>query len=538
MSGLDLAAVDYTRRGWRVFPCHAPASGACSCGAGDCASPAKHPRTRHGLHDASAEEDVVARWWRRWPGANVGLRTGDGLVVLDVDPAHGGTESLAVLKTDHGPLPATATVRTGSGGLHLYFRHDGALRNSAGALGPGLDVRADGGYVIAPPSWHMAGAPYRWTSTVPPAPLPGWVLGRLVRPPPPRPPVLPSSAVAGAAASAWATAALAGEVDRVVTAVEGQRNHTLNRSAFVLGQIVGGGHLDAAEVADLLERAGEAAGLGAREVAATVASGLAAGARWPRHPRPRPAPGALGRGTARAATHEAAGTVPPARTPQVVSLDVYVEQCADRLWRPDGERARWRLGVERGLPDDVLAVTRVGADPGGAFQARPEGVAAAGPAVVVPAVEDGRVVAVHLRPLATAARPTAPHPGVIVVQPVNVRGPCVVVTDDVFDALSACAGGYRAAAVVPDAERGSLWPVDQLLRLGAPLVFAVADGADAAEGLRGELVTAGARVARLHLPGPGGLNEQMVRANDWSGELAGAMRVAWACQHRPRRLVR
>ncbi|MFP5377867.1 MAG: bifunctional DNA primase/polymerase [Acidimicrobiia bacterium] len=527
MSGLGLVAVDYARRGWRVFPCHAPAEGACSCGAGDCPSPAKHPRTRRGLHDASAAEDVVARWWRRWPGANVGLRTGDGLVVVDVDPAHGGADSLAALEADHGALPATATVRTGSGGLHVYFRHDGPLRNSAGALGPGLDVRADGGYVIAPPSWHVAGAPYRWTSTAPLAPLPGWVLGRLTRPAPPRPVAAPPSVPAGAAASAWAAAALAGEVDRVVTAAEGQRNHTLNRAAFVLGQVVGGGHLDAAEVADLLERAGEAAGLGAREAAATVASGLAAGARWPRHPRQRPAPGAPTAGRERT---EAAGATPPAG----VSLDAYVEQCAARLWRPDGENARRWLGVDRGLPDEVLAVNRVGADPGAPRQARPASVAEVGPAVVVPALDGGRLVAVHLRPLAATGRPASSHPGAVVVQPPTARGPCVVVTDDVVDALSASAGGYRAAAVQSGADRAM---VAALLRLGAPLVLAVEEGSGAAEDLGDGLVAAGARVARLVPPGPG-LNAQMLGSHDWPRELAGALRCAWACQHRSRRLVR
>ena len=536
MSDPGLAAADYARRGWRVFPCHAPANEGCSCGGRDCPSPAKHPRTRHGLHDASAGEDVVARWWRRWPGANVGLRTGDGLVVVDVDPAHGGIESLAAIEADHGPLPATATVRTGSGGLHLYFRHDGPLRNSAGVLGPGLDVRADGGYVIAPPSWHMAGAPYRWTSTMPPAPLPGWVLAGLAHRAPPRPVAAPPILPAGAGASAWAAAAVAGEVDRVVTAAEGQRNHTLNRSAFVLGQIVGGGHLDAAEVAHLLERAGESAGLGAREAAATVASGLAAGTRWPRHPRLRPAPGVpMGR-TAGRATAEATGAAPPTHT--VVTLDAYVEQCAKRLWRPDGDDARRWLG-ERGLPDDVLAVNRVGADPGGPGQTRPEGVATVGPAIVVPVVEDGRAVAIHLRPLRAGDRTTSPHPDVVVLQPVAVRGPCVVVTDDVVDALAACAGGYRAAAVPPASGFGGRpTPVDQLLRLGAPLVLAVGDGTAAAEGLRAGLVSAGARVARLHPPGPGGLNDQMLHSGDWPREFAGALRIAWSCEHRSRRLVR
>ena len=129
-------------------------------------------------------------------------------------------------------------------------------------------------------------------------------------------------------------------------------------------------------------------------------------------------------------------------------------------------------------------------------------------------------------------------PGVVVLQPVTARGPCVVVTDDVVDALSACAGGYRAAAVPPGAGHGpAAWPVERLVRLGVPLVLAFGDGDGA--GLRAGLVSTGARVARLHRPGPGaGLNEQMLRSGDWPRDLAGALRWAWTREHRPRRLVR
>ncbi|HET7486660.1 MAG TPA: bifunctional DNA primase/polymerase [Acidimicrobiales bacterium] len=310
MSAQALAALDYARRGWRVFPCHAPGRGGpCTCGARDCASPAKHPRTRHGLHDASTDPTQVAAWWRRWPAGNVGIRTGDGVVVLDVDPAHGGARSLADLEAAHGRLPATAVVRTGGAGLHLYFACTEPLRNSAGALGPGLDVRGEGGYIIAPPSWHTSGAPYRWSARGPLAPLPDWVLGALVRPEPERRQLDPASLRVGPGTGAWAAAALDGEARRVAAAAVGQRNHTLNRSAFVLGQLVGAGHLDAGEVTAVLHQAAGAAGLGEREAAATVASGLAAGERLPRHPAPRPA----GRGPVDLRTVElpGAGRPPP-----------------------------------------------------------------------------------------------------------------------------------------------------------------------------------------------------------------------------------
>lgn len=107
------AALVYVSQGWAVLPCHEPAPRrGCSCGRVDCTSPGKHPRTRRGLHDATIDPHRVAAWWRRWPTANVGLRTGaaSGLVVVDVAPAHGGEASLARLATAHGPLPPTLTV--------------------------------------------------------------------------------------------------------------------------------------------------------------------------------------------------------------------------------------------------------------------------------------------------------------------------------------------------------------------------------------------------------------------------------------------
>jgi bifunctional DNA primase/polymerase-like protein/primase-like protein len=110
---------------------------------------------------ATAEVD---EWFRQWPDANIGIVTGavSNLVVLDVDPAHGGDESLARLAQRHGDLPPTPEVTTGGGGHHLYFRHPGgSVRNRAG-LEPGLDLRADGGYVVAPPSLHPSGRQYLW----------------------------------------------------------------------------------------------------------------------------------------------------------------------------------------------------------------------------------------------------------------------------------------------------------------------------------------------------------------------------------------
>jgi hypothetical protein len=150
------AAVNYAARGWPTFPC---------------AARSKRPLTRHGLHDATTDRDTIATWWRRWPDANVAIRTGSGLLVIDVDDL----SAIAQIPA----LPRTLTVATGSGrGMHFYFTGDGP--STAGKLAPGIDSRGHGGYVIAPPSVHPeTGLGYAWESRAPLAPAPSWLLERL-----------------------------------------------------------------------------------------------------------------------------------------------------------------------------------------------------------------------------------------------------------------------------------------------------------------------------------------------------------------------
>jgi hypothetical protein len=128
-------------------------------------------------------EAELARWFARWPDANLGIVTGavSGLVVLDVDPKHGGDDSLAALERAHGRLPETCEALTGGGGRHLYFAHPGGVVHNRAALAPGIDLRGDGGYVVAPPSLHPSGRDYVWEVSrdpdeVPPAPMPRWLL--------------------------------------------------------------------------------------------------------------------------------------------------------------------------------------------------------------------------------------------------------------------------------------------------------------------------------------------------------------------------
>jgi hypothetical protein len=163
------AAVWYASHGYAVMPLHSvEAGGACSCGRAECENVGKHPRTTHGLSDATTELEKVRAFWSRWPNANVGIATGpSGLVVVDVDPKNGGDESFGALRTELGAATFdTVTALTGGGGEHYYFRDEFAqFRNSAGLIAPGIDVRAVGGYVVAPPSVHVSGRKYEWEAS-------------------------------------------------------------------------------------------------------------------------------------------------------------------------------------------------------------------------------------------------------------------------------------------------------------------------------------------------------------------------------------
>ncbi len=177
------AALDSARRGWAVFPLHAIDACTCTCGNADCDSPGKHPRTPNGFKAATRDPEQIATWWRQWPDANIGIATGatSDLLVLDVDPRHGGDDTLADLIETHGALPDAVQCLTGGGGLHVYFEHPGGHVQSRAEIARGIDVRADGGYVVAPPSTHASGRPYAWDVAHHPddvaiTPVPAWLL--------------------------------------------------------------------------------------------------------------------------------------------------------------------------------------------------------------------------------------------------------------------------------------------------------------------------------------------------------------------------
>ena len=143
----------------------------------------------NGLLDATKDEAIIAGWWTSYPLANIAIRCGEesGLVVLDIDAYRGGVYSFEDLESQHGRVPYSIRAKTGSGGgsSHIYLAHprDGRRisSNASGKLGAGLDVKADGGYVVAPPSLHASGGRYIWLDTdnshLEPAPT--WLLNLL-----------------------------------------------------------------------------------------------------------------------------------------------------------------------------------------------------------------------------------------------------------------------------------------------------------------------------------------------------------------------
>ena len=165
-----ISAHTYAERGWPVLPLHSIKNGSCTCGK-SCRSPGKHPHTRNGLKDATTDPAKINRWWTQWPDANIGIATGkqSNLVVLDVDPDHGGKASLDDLTASYSEFETLSQV-TGGKGWHYFFEYPEsieAIKNSAGKIGKGLDIRADGGYVVAPPSTHLSGNLYQWETEKP-----------------------------------------------------------------------------------------------------------------------------------------------------------------------------------------------------------------------------------------------------------------------------------------------------------------------------------------------------------------------------------
>lgn len=239
------AALLLAAEGLAVFPC----------------LPNKAPACERGFKAATTDLEGVRNLWRRWPGPLVGIATGapSDLAVLDIDVKKGGGDWWAEYR-EH--LPHTRTVRTRSGGLHLWFRHVSGLRCSASTVACGIDVRADGGYVIA---WQCAGLPV--LREMPPAPWPVWLHAVEARPAPRAPdrPRVPDDVQTEA-------------LERFIKAsAEGERNKRLFWAGCRMAGMVASRLIGETEAENLLACAAMATGLPEAEARKTARSGLAAG---------------------------------------------------------------------------------------------------------------------------------------------------------------------------------------------------------------------------------------------------------------------
>ncbi len=262
MSAVLDAALAYAAHGWPVHPLYGPER--------QVPHPGKQPILNRWQEQASTDPDVIRGWWQRWPDSNVGLVTGprSGLAVLDVDPRSGGTDSLAELEERAGVLPGTVQSVTGGGGVHLLYRHPGEpIKSRAHSLGPGLDVKADGGQIVAPPSLHPSGRRYAWLGDVWQAPLPLWPATLT----PAEPVSLPFRS--SAQPSTPPSRRLTWLVQTVMDAVPGERNSRLFWAACRGAEMITDG-TPVEVVVDALLLAAEAVGLDRGTAAATIRSGL------------------------------------------------------------------------------------------------------------------------------------------------------------------------------------------------------------------------------------------------------------------------
>jgi hypothetical protein len=233
------AALGYAAEDWPIFPCRP--------------WPSKAPLVGGGFHAATTDPVIIERWWRRWPNAIIGSPTGIRSVALDVDPRHGGIETLAAL--GFAALPETLTAKTAGGGFHLHFAPpDPPIRNTTGAdgrrgVGAGLDWRGLGGYVILP----SPGSGYSWvaeTRGLPPAPVPAALMPR------------PSHLADGVGEPAetdeltpYGEAALRSACDNILDAPDGRQQATINAESYAIGRPAGCGDVPRRLALDVLVRA-------------------------------------------------------------------------------------------------------------------------------------------------------------------------------------------------------------------------------------------------------------------------------------------
>lgn len=276
-------ALEYAGRGWHVLPCRPQTILGEN---GKERFKTKAPLIEGGFKNASANPDTIRKWWGQWPDALIGVSTGpSGLLVVDLDNKGDvdGEAIFAEVAAAHGGIPRTYSVKTQSGGKHLYFkRPEGVDVPSPNGWLPNVDVRASSGYVIAPPSRVIGGGAYTVEDLRAIEEAPPWLVEALNNPYWSDRPKGEKKPFSGHA-TPYALAVLKGELEAVATCPAGCRNATLNTCAFRLWGWVAGGELAEEEVQAGLEAAAQACGLGQVETLKTIASAKRAGMEHPRN---------------------------------------------------------------------------------------------------------------------------------------------------------------------------------------------------------------------------------------------------------------
>lgn len=272
MNQLKQAAYSYAERGWPVLPLE-PGG--------------KKPigwLVPHGLRQATTDLSTIRHWWSQEPKANVGLRTGVCFDALDCDGEGAMTAFPPDRRSGEPPIvgPTVLTAR----GWHCYVKPSGAGNRK---LAEDLDLKGRRGYVLAPPSVHPSGAIYRWWHgddplrgiDTPIEPAPAWLVELIFATAPVagESRAVPSLGRAHPGAKRYGRGALVSELRRLTSAEEGERNNTLNKAAFRLGQLVCAGILDALVVFDSLLSVADWLGLPRNEAESTIVSGLRAGTK-------------------------------------------------------------------------------------------------------------------------------------------------------------------------------------------------------------------------------------------------------------------
>jgi hypothetical protein len=225
----------------------------------------KKPLTANGFKDATINPDIIHEWWVRCPDALIGVPTGPRFVVIDLDLQHEDAQQW--LEHNRPRLPLTRTHATRSGGKHLLFAPNDKMKCTASKLGPHIDTRGHGGYIIW---WPACGLEVLHRDAL--APVPDWIIEALN----PKPVPITTSRICVNAPSA---ASLRGALRVLAGAKEGERNTALYWTACRMGEAVRAGTINEQQALDLLTSVGRQVGLLDREILITARSGIKEGTR-------------------------------------------------------------------------------------------------------------------------------------------------------------------------------------------------------------------------------------------------------------------